>query len=151
MSKEPRTEAILIRPFAASDYERVLAIWTEGRLPVRAQGRDSRANIEKQVRMPNVFFLVAEAAGRVVGTVLATHDGRKGWINRLAVDGSFRKRGIGRRLVLEAERRLGAAGMEIFACLVEDDNVASMEVFEGLGYAKHPGLFYFAKRTSPEV
>ena len=134
-----------------ADYGRVVDIWTEGRLPVKPEGRDSRANIEKQLQLPNVFFLVAELAGRVMGTVLATHDGRKGWINRLAVDPSCRKRGIGGRLVLEAEKRLAAAGMEIFACLIEDDNSVSMKVFERLGYKKHPEILYFAKRQYPGV
>lgn len=132
-----------------ADYRRVVDIWTEGRLPVKSRGRDRRAKIEKQLELPNVLFLVAESEGRVVGTVLATHDGRKGWINRLAVDASCRSRGIGRRLILEAEKRLAAAGMEIFACLIENDNTVSMQVFERLGYTKHPEIIYFAKRQYP--
>jgi ribosomal protein S18 acetylase RimI-like enzyme len=101
--------------------------------------------------MPNVLFLVAEEGSRVIGTVLATHDGRKGWINRLAVDAALRKRGIGARLVREAERRLEALGMDILACLIEDDNAVSMEVFEKLGYKKHPEIIYFAKRKYPGI
>jgi len=134
-----------------ADYGRVVDIWTEGRLPVKPEGRDSRANIEKQLGLPNVLFLVAESGGRVIGTVLATHDGRKGWINRLAVDAACRKKGIGRRLVLEAEKHLASAGMEIFACLIEDDNAVSMKVFERLRYRKHPEIVYFAKRQYPDV
>jgi ribosomal protein S18 acetylase RimI-like enzyme len=146
-----RKDEVTIREFAVTDYDRVIEIWAEGRLPLKPNGRDSRANIEKQLARPNVLFLVAEEGGRVIGTVLATHDGRKGWINRLAVDASWRKKGIGRRLVLEAERRLAAAGMEIFACLIEDDNTVSMAVFETLGYKKHPEIIYFAKRRYPDV
>ena len=151
MSRVRAEGPVLIRNFDMADYERVLEIWTEGRLPVKPQGRDSRVHIEKQIELPNVLFLVAESEGRVVGTVLATHDGRKGWINRLAVDASCRSRGIGRRLILQAEKRLAAAGMEIFACLIEDDNAVSMQVFERLGYTKHPEIIYFAKRLYPGV
>lgn len=151
MTRDTRTDAILIREFASADYDRIMEIWTAGPLPVKPQGRDSRAQIEKQVRQRNVTFLVAEADGRVIGTVLATHDGRKGWINRLAVDASRRRRGLGRRLVLEAERRLAKAGLEIFACLIEEENAVSMAVFESLGYKKHPEIIYFTKRKHPEV
>jgi GNAT superfamily N-acetyltransferase len=93
----------------------------------------------------------AREGGRVVGTVLATHDGRKGWINRLAVDATLRKRGIGARLVRAAEAWLDAEGLDILACLIEDDNAVSMAVFETLGYSKHPEIIYFAKRKHPGV
>jgi ribosomal protein S18 acetylase RimI-like enzyme len=146
-------EAIAIREFRPGDYDRVIELWTEGGLPLKPRGRDSREQIMRQIGMPTVLFLVAEDRqdGRIVGTVLATHDGRKGWINRLAVEASRRKRGLGARLVGEAERRLEAQGMEILACLIEEDNAVSMAVFEKLGYKKHPEIVYFAKRKFPGV
>jgi len=146
-----RKDEVVIREFIMADYDRVMEIWAAGRLPLKQQGRDGRASIENQLRRPNLIFLVAEAEGRVIGTVLATHDGRKGWINRLAVDESFRKKGLGRRLVLAAEDRLKAEGMEIYACLIEDWNTVSMAVFERLGYKKYPEIIYFAKRKHPGV
>ena len=153
MPEKAQANDLRIRKFRVEDYERVMELWAEGGLPLKPAGRDSRENIARQIRLPNVYFLVAEAGkeGRVVGTVLATHDGRKGWINRLAVDARLRKRGIGARLVREAERRLEAQGMDILACLIEDGNAVSMAVFEKLGYKKHPEIIYFAKRKYPGV
>ncbi len=142
-----------IRPYRDDDYDRVMELWAEGGLPLKPQGRDTRENIRLQIALPNVLFLVAEAGegGRVVGTVMATHDGRKGWVNRLAVDAGLRRKGLGARLVGEAERWLEARGMDILACLIEDDNAVSMTVFERLGYKKHPEILYFAKRKFPGV
>ncbi|TFG57874.1 MAG: GNAT family N-acetyltransferase [Candidatus Aminicenantes bacterium] len=153
MAKRPGPDEVRKRDFRIEDYDRVMELWAEGGLPLKPQGRDSRENIAKQIEMPNVLFLVAEEGkgGRIIGTVLATHDGRKGWINRLAVDAALRKRGIGAWLVREAERRLEALGMDILACLIEDDNAVSMAVFEKLGYKKHPEIIYFAKRKYPGV
>jgi ribosomal protein S18 acetylase RimI-like enzyme len=153
MSDDARGDSLRIREFRMEDYDRVMELWAEGGLPLKPEGRDSRGNIARQIRLSNVLFLVAEdvAAGRVVGTVLATHDGRKGWINRLAVDAGLRRRGTGARLVREAEQRLEAQGMDILACLIEDDNAVSMAVFEKLGYKKHPEIIYFAKRKFPGV
>lgn len=144
---------ILVRPYRDDDYDLVMELWAAGGLPLKPQGRDSRENIGRQIALPMVLFLVAEEGdgGRVVGTVLATHDGRKGWINRVAVEAGSRRKGLGARLVREAERWLEAQGMDILACLIEDDNVVSMTVFEKLGYKKHPEIIYFAKRKFPGV
>jgi GNAT superfamily N-acetyltransferase len=144
---------ILVRPYREDDYDRVMELWAAGGLPLKPQGRDSRENIGCQIALPMVLFLVAEEGegGRVIGTVLATHDGRKGWINRVAVEAGSRRKGLGARLVREAERWLEAQGMDILACLIEDDNAVSMTVFEKLGYKKHPEIIYFAKRKFPGV
>jgi ribosomal protein S18 acetylase RimI-like enzyme len=153
MPDDRKPDGLRVREFRIEDYARVMELWAEGGLPLKPKGRDSRENIARQIKMPNVLFLVAEEVegGRIIGTVLATHDGRKGWINRLAVDATLRKQGIGARLVREAERRLEALGMDILACLIEDDNDVSMAVFEKLGYKKHPEIIYFAKRKYPGV
>jgi len=140
-----------IRRLTAEDYDRLIELWTECRLPVKPEGRDSRAEIVRQLGLPYVNFIAAESDGRVVGTVVASHDGRKGWVNRLAVDPAFRGRGLGRRLVREAEEWLEAQGMGIFACLIEDWNEVSMELFQKLGYVKHGEIIYFAKRRFPGV
>jgi GNAT superfamily N-acetyltransferase len=153
MKENDRTGGLLIANFAAGDYDSVMELWSAGGLPLKPGGRDSRENILRQMGFPNVHFLVAREVegGRIVGTVLATHDGRKGWINRLAVDAASRRKGIGARLVRAAESWLETQGMDILACLIEDENAVSMAVFERLGYKKHPEIIYFAKRKYPGV
>jgi len=153
MSETDRAENIRIRLFGLEDYERVMELWTEGGLPLKPRGRDGSENIARQIGLANVRFFVAEEGegGRVVGTVFATHDGRKGWINRLAVDAALRRRGLGARLVRAAEEWLGSQGLDILACLIEEGNGVSMAVFEKLGYKKHPEIVYFAKRKFPGV
>ena len=136
-----------IRPFRMADYDSVVRLWAEAELPYRPGGRDSRERIRKEMRLKRSIFLVAEAEGKLAGTILATHDGRKGWLNRLAVARSYRRRGLARRLVEDAERRLEALGLDVTACLIEADNSVSMKLFESLGYEKWDG-FYYSKRKS---
>jgi len=137
-----------IRPFAIEDYDTVFALWKEAKLPCKPRGRDSRTNLQKQLGQAMVRFLVAELDGRVVGTVLASHDGRKGWINRLAVAKEFLRKGTAKRLLQEAEAWLGQQGIEIIACLVEDDNEPSVRCFLAAGYTRHADIVYFSKRRS---
>jgi ribosomal protein S18 acetylase RimI-like enzyme len=91
-----------------------------------------------------------EVDGRLVGVVLATHDGRKGWINRLAVLPAHRRSGYAVRLVAEAESVLRAEGISVIAALIEPQNEASLELFRKLGYEDASGLHYVRKKDSPE-
>jgi len=141
----------VLREFRTDDYESLVALWDESRLPYKPHGRDKRDRLEREVTKPNAIFLVAEVDRKLVGSILATHDGRKGWINRLAVIPAFRRRGIARMLLAEAEDRLSRQGIEIVACLVDDWNVDSARFFEKSGYKRFDGIAYFTKRKHPQV
>jgi len=140
---------IVIRKFRLSDYDALLNLWDETGLHYRPKGRDSRERIEKEIKKRHNIFLVAEVDGKIVGTILGTHDGRKGWLNRVAVAKKFRRQGIARRLVTEVEHRLDKLGLDVIACLIERDNEISMKFFNRLGYEKSDVL-YFSKRKTPE-
>ncbi len=142
---------IIFRKFRLSDYERVIELWKQCGLPLKPEGRDSREEISRQLELTQVLFLVAEAGGQVIGTVLATHDGRKGWLNRLAVDPAYRGKGLGQKLVRLAEQELEKQGLKMFAALIEEDNLPSVNLFEKLGYTFHPEIKYFTRKKSPEV
>lgn len=144
-------DEITLRAMRPEDYDAVIALWEAAGLPFKPNGRDSRAAIEHQLKLPTAVYLVAELDGQIVGSVLGTHDGRKGWINRLAVHPDHRRKGIARRLVEAVERRCLDLGIKIFAALIEDGNETSMKAFERLGYTKHDDIFYYSKRQDPDV
>jgi len=74
---------------------------------------------------------------------LGTHDGRKGWINRLAVAKDFRRQNIAFKLVAAVESRLNIIGIDITACLIEPENTASKSFFYKMGYTKSAGGVLF--------
>lgn len=135
----------------SKDYNAVINLWKEGNLPYRPKGRDSKKNIQQQLRRPMSLYFIAQINDTMIGAVFGTHDGRKGWINRLVVTPSYRKKGIAKRLVQEVERHLAMKGIDIIACNIEKWNETSMQVFQRLGYTKHADILYFSKRKTSDV
>jgi ribosomal protein S18 acetylase RimI-like enzyme len=149
--REENGIAVVIRKMNMDDYNSLITLWKKGNIPYRPQGRDSKKNIRWQLQQPNCFYLVAENHGKIIGAILGTHDGRKGWINRLVTTPPYRRKGIAKRLIEEFEHRLEAVGIDIVACLIEDWNATSMEVFARLGYTKHTDILYFSKRKNMKI
>lgn len=140
-----------IRPMLATDYAAVRAMWEAAGLSIRPQGRDTEQAIRSQLQHFPDMYLVAECDGRIVGTLLGTHDQRKGWINRLAVHPDYQRRGVARLLLTAGEQALHARGIEIIAALVEGDNQASAAFFRAAGYELYGPVHYFRKQARPDI
>ena len=155
MGGEPSSSGVALRELRRDDwpvdYEAVTRLWGDAGLAYRPNGRDRAERVLVELERGTALFLLAEVDGRPVGVVVATHDGRKGWINRLAVAPAYRRRGIAALLVREAETRLAAAGMDITAALIETPNRASLAFFESIGYVHDPHIEYVSKRASPDT
>lgn len=102
--------SIEIAEFTGAEYDQALELWrrSDG---VGLSEADSRENIARYLDRNPGMSLVARAGGVVVGTILAGHDGRRGYIHHLAVDASARRQGIGRSLVEAALAALKGAGI----------------------------------------
>jgi N-acetylglutamate synthase len=132
-------------------YEEILDLWRRAGLTIRDEGRDSARAFARQMRWGVQRVVGLRKEGRLVAVAVLTHDGRKGWVNRLAVDPTHRRRGLARRLVVEAERWFTQElGLEVWAALIERDNLASQALFEQMGYGCHD-IVYMSKRTRPEA
>ena len=134
-----------------ADYDAVLALWQAAGLSIRPDGRDSRAQYVAQAAQDTQTVIGARDGGVLIGVIVATHDGRKGWLNRLAVHPEHRRRGIGMALVQAAEQVLQRQGLQITAALIEDWNDASQALMTRAGYITHPDVHYLSKREHDEV
>ncbi|SDO44033.1 GNAT family N-acetyltransferase [Geodermatophilus sp. DSM 45219] len=87
------------------------------------------------------LLLVAEARGaRVVGVVLGTFDGRRGWVHRLAVSPGHRRAGLATALVAELEERFRSLGAPRIDLLVLPDNAAGLASWQRLGHLPCPDV-----------
>jgi len=144
---------ITVRTLTLEDYDRWMSVWQRAGLhSIRPKGRDSRDAFARQLAGGTHTMIGLELSGELIGVVLATHDGRKGWINRLAVLPEYRRQGYASRLVVEAERVLRAQGMTVIAALIEPGNDVSLVLFTKLGYVEPPDdMHYLTKRDSEDA
>lgn len=143
----------MVRVLGIDDYDDLLALWRSAELgSLKPRGRDSREALAQQLASGVQTILGLEKDGRLVGAVVATHDSRKGWINRLAVDPNHRRQGYGERLIAAAEEVLQEQGLRVIAALVESDNPASLQLFQKGGYVDAGRrIHYLSKRGSEDV
>lgn len=137
--------SVQIRPMKLEDYNAVIALWQRAGLSFEPHGRDSRQSLARQLKDSGHLMFVAEAEGQIIGTVFGSHDGRKGWINRLAVDPRYRRQGLAHRLIQRVEDALAREGLIIVAALVEATNEPSLKLFRKLGYEERRDIIYFRK------
>ena len=151
MNEQPEKKAVAIRPARPDDYDEIVRLWQASGLAVSLRGRESREAFHRQLAVFPDLFLVATEGGRIVGSVLGTHDHRKGWINRLAVAPLSRRHGIAVALADACDAAIRAHGIDIVAALVEPENTASRALFERLGYVADVPVVYFRRRSHPDV
>ena len=137
-----------ISPSEIELYDDVLALWQqcEG---VGLSDADSRESIQAYLDRNPGMSLVATADGKVVGTTLAGHDGRRGYIHHLAVHPSCRRQGTGRKLVDRCLAALGDAGIQkcyIFFFLENADGIA---FWKSAGWTPRSDLGVESKTVGP--
>jgi ribosomal protein S18 acetylase RimI-like enzyme len=129
-----RQGEVSLRTAGPADVGAVLALLDVARTPA-ARTRDDAAAIARLLDHTPDALLLAEAAGRPVGVVMAAYDGWRGNLYRLAVLPEWRRLGIGRALVELAHERLRERGARRVTVLVDDGDEAAAELWRATGYA----------------
>jgi ribosomal protein S18 acetylase RimI-like enzyme len=131
-----------IRAFVESDEDAVVALWE--RCGLLRPWNDPRKDIARKLKVQRELFLVAVDEGAVVACLRAGYDGHRGWVNYVGVDPAHRRRGVGRAIMLEAERRLREIGCPKINLQVRRDNPDAAAFYAGLGYEEYY-VFDFGK------
>ena len=124
---------IEIAAFEPGDYEEAMALWraTEG---LTLRDVDShQAVLAYLARNPGLSF-VARDARKIVGAVLAGTDGRRGYLQHLAVAYPYRGKGLGRILAERVIEALGACGIEKCHLMVRCENGPAKAFWQHLGW-----------------
>ena len=121
-----------IEDLSPADLDAATALWEEAGLtrPWNPPAADFRRALDG----PTSTVLGTFLAGRLAGTVMVGHDGHRGWVYYLAVTGSERGTGLGRRLMQAAEAWLVERGAVKLQLMVRESNTAVTGFYDRLGY-----------------
>ena len=137
---------VTIRPCQPDECIRVLEIWNEAGSMTSIT--DNIEVLRRLLRLNNTALLVAEHQNKLIGTVIAGWDGWRGNIYRLAVLPAYRKRGIGRFLVNEAENFLISKGAQRIGGLVAKEEPLAVSFWDALaddGFKRDSSFVRYAK------
>lgn len=131
------------RAMRISDYDDVLQLWQacEG---LSLRDADSRGGIEKYLqRNPGLSF-VAEENARIYGSIMAGHDGKRGYIQHMAVDISMRNQGIATTLVNRCLAALKKQGVEKSHVHVLKNNQAGRAYWSARGWTRRSEIVMYS-------
>ncbi|KEZ85372.1 hypothetical protein IO99_15785 [Clostridium sulfidigenes] len=126
-----------------SNYEDVFKLWTSTHGMGLRNLDDSKVGIDKFLRRNPTTNFIAEEDGKIVGSILCGHDGRRGYIYHTAVDMRYRGKGIGKNLVNSVINALKREGINKAALVVFTNNEVGNGFWRSMGWEKREDLNYY--------
>lgn len=126
------------------DYESVFQLWSESDGVGLAEG-DSREGIRSFLRRNPGLSFVAEIGNAIVGAILSSHDGRRGFIYHLAVVPHERRSGIGSALTQKCLKRLQSLGIPKCHIVVFARNRMGQRFWKQIGWTERTELRMMSK------
>lgn len=143
---------ITIRQMDISDYDSVMTLWgqTEN---LSLKDADSRASIAAYLaKNPGLSFVAIDGqpiGGKdIVGAVLVGTDGRRGYLQHLAVDLHYRGQKIAQRLVQSATEALAQQGIAKTHLFVLSNNLSAQDFYLKLGWQARDEIRMFSFNSS---
>ncbi len=130
----PRADVSALRRAGADDHASVLTV--DGRAFPTFWRIDENSLGEALNATPNSRFRVATIDARVVGYAVTGRAGRRGFLQRLAVDPDEQRRGLGRALCVDALRWLRRWRVEQAVVNTQMGNEAALTLYESLGFRR---------------
>lgn len=134
---------IEIRPMKIEDYDEIFAMWQITTKRALSDA-DSRENIEFYLKRNPGMSQVALVDGKIVGTVLCGHDGRRGFIHHMAVAEEYRRHNIAKRMALTALEALVNDGIRKTHIFCYTNNNLGQSFWTALGWQKRDDVFVFS-------
>ena len=132
-----------VRTMTIEDFDQVHALWmTISGFAIRSID-DSREGVERFLRRNPTTSVVAEEDGKIVGSILCGHDGRRGCLYHVCVHKDYRMRGIGKAMVVYAMNALKAEEISKVSLIAFTRNDIGNAFRNRIGWTRRLDLNYY--------
>ena len=133
----------MVRIMTIEDYEGVYALWKKIKgFGIRSID-DSKEGVARFLKRNPTTSVVAEKDGRIVGSILCGHDGRRGCLYHVCVDEDYRRHGIGKRMVVFAMKALKEEKINKVSLIAFTENDIGNAFWNEIGWTKREDLNYY--------
>ena len=133
----------MIRVMTIDDYDGVYALWKKIKgFGIRSID-DSREGVERFLKRNPTTSVVAVEDGKVVGSILCGHDGRRGCLYHVCVDEAYRRHGIGKDMVVYAMKALQDEKINKVSLIAFTQNDIGNAVWNTIGWTERLDLNYY--------
>ena len=134
---------MIIREMTIDDYEEVYQMWLTTSRRALSEA-DEKPQLERYLKRNAGMSQVAVIDGKIVGTVLAGHDGRRGFIHHMAVMPEYRRQRIGHSLAEKAIEKIKAEGIDKTHIFSYQNNSTGQSFWSDFGFEKRDDVFVFS-------
>ena len=134
---------VTIRAMLIQDYPKVSSLWHK--IPgfaIRSID-DSEKGVERFLKRNPGLSVVAEEEGKIIGSILCGHDGRRGCLYHVCVDPGHRRKGIGTRMVVYAMEALKAEEINKVSLIAFTRNDVGNAFWRKIGWTRREDLNYY--------
>ena len=124
--------AASLRQYIPADQNDLVELWSVCGL--LRPWNDPLEDIHLCVTAPSSELVVADSAGRLIGSAMLGHDGHRGWVYYLAVHPNWQRNGIGRSLMSYAEGWMDQRQVPKIQAMIRADNLPVRGFYKRLGY-----------------
>ena len=132
-----------IRVMKTEDYDSVYELWMSIKGFSMRSIDDSREGVEIFLKRNPNTSVVAEDNGEIVGAILCGHDGRRATFYHVCVREDHRRRGIGKKMVVECMNALRRERVNKVALIAFTVNDIGNAFWKQIGWTERTDLNYY--------
>lgn len=131
------------RVMTIEDYSQVFNLWMSIKGFAMKSLDDSFEGVSMFLKRNPLTSVVAVEDGRIVGSILCGHDGRRGCMYHVCVHPDYRRRGIGKEMVVFAMNALKRENISKVSLIAFTKNDIGNAFWNTIGWTKREDLNYY--------